>query len=140
MKKGLVGIDTNILVHALIVQDEAKHEAAKRLLRDIVEHGDRYILSYQVIGELYSTMLRIAPSLMEEAIALARLLARRLRLIHYTASELENATRTSTPKRFWDTVLALTYRRHGATLILAENTQDFRGLIQAMNPFTGEEA
>jgi len=24
----------------LVVQDETKHEAAKRLLRDIVEHGD----------------------------------------------------------------------------------------------------
>ncbi len=135
----LVGIDTNILVHALVVQDEEKHEKAKNLLREIVENGDRYLLSLQVVGELYATLLRVAPSLIPEAIELARLLAERLNLVHYTLTDLEEAAKTTTaPRRYWDTVLALTSRRHGARLMPTENTRDFNSLLPVHNPLAEE--
>ncbi len=131
----LIGLDTNILVHATVIQSRVKHEKAKRFLEELVASG-KYLISLQVIGEYYYTILRIAPSLKDEALQLIEILAEPQHLAHYNLQTLNEALRlTTSPRNFWDTLLALTYLGKGADAIATENEKDFKGMIRAVNPF-----
>ena len=62
----MIGLDTNILVHSIVLQDEEKHRCAQRFLLERVSRGD-YALSAQVVAGLYNTVLRIAPQRLRDA-------------------------------------------------------------------------
>ena len=129
-----IGLDTNILVHATVVQDREKHEKAKQLLKEIVENGD-YLLSLQVIGEYYATILRVAPELAEEARELIDILATPENTVHYDLDTLNQALKiTKSPGKYWDKLLALTYLRAGAQIVATENEKDFKDIITTINP------
>ncbi len=70
----MLGIDTNILVHALIVQDSKKHKRAQEFLVEVVRSSN-YVISTQVVAELYATLLRVAPELTKEARELVEILS-----------------------------------------------------------------
>ena len=55
----------------------------------------------------------------------------------YSVEEVLRAARHPS-RRFWDALIAYTYLSHGVKVILTENVEDFKGLIEALNPF--EEA
>jgi len=101
-----IGLDTNILVHATLVQDEEKHEKAKKFLEEMVESGD-YLVSLQVIAEYYYVIMKTAPRLMDEARELAEILATPQNTVHYSIHTLNEAAKASTSwRKYWDTVLA----------------------------------
>jgi len=108
---------------------------AKQFLEGLVA-SDSYLISLQVIGEYYYTVLRIAPSLRDEANQLIEIPADPQHLIHYDLQTLNEALRlTTSPRNFWDTLLALTYLKARAETIATENEKDFRGMIRTVNPF-----
>ncbi len=130
-----VGIDTNILVHGLLIQDERKHKIALSVLRNILLNPSDYVIAIQVFGEFISTVLRVRPKLRDEALDLVGLLSKHVTVVHYTTSEVMKAGKAVDYQRFWDAVLAFTYKRAGVRKILTENVADFKGLIPAENPF-----
>lgn len=129
----LIGLDTNILVHATVVQDRRKHERAKRFLEEVVANG-RYLISLQVVAEYYYTILRIAPVVKEEARDLIEILATPEATVGYSLEETNQALALSDRKRFWDTLIALTYIRAGAEAIATENEADYKGIMKTVNP------
>lgn len=131
----LIGLDTNILVHATVIEDKNKHEKAKELIEKLVENR-KYLVSLQVVAEYYYTIIRIAPQLMEEARELVEILATPQNTVHYDLSIINEALEKSgSPRRFWDALIALTYTRAGAEAVATENEEDFKHLAKTINPF-----
>ena len=130
----MIGIDTNILIHATLIQDPDKHEKAKKFLEEIVQTKE-YLISLQVIGEYYAVITRTAPQLKKEARELIETLAEKENIVHYTMGDLENALKLARKGKFWDTLLAVTYKSSGAKAIATENEKDFKNLIETINPF-----
>lgn len=130
----LIGLDTNILVHATLIQDMDKHEKAKKFLERIVESGN-YLISLQVVAEYYYVVMKAAPRLIDEARELVEILATPQNTIHYDLPIINEALRVSGGwKRYWDTLIALTYLKAGADAIATENEKDFKHLIKTINP------
>lgn len=130
----MIGLDTNILVHSIVLQDEGKHRRAQQFLLERVSRGD-YAVSVQVIAEFYSTILRIAPQRLRDAMELADILIENGVVIHYNAEIAARAAeRTPTPRKYWDILLAETYKQHGIDVIATENEGDFKGFIKTINP------
>ena len=130
----MIGLDTNILVHATLIQDKRKHERAKQFLEELVRE-DNYMISLQVIGEYYAVIAKLAPQLMKEAVELIETLADKEKLVHYTLDHLNEAIEKSGKGKFWDTLLAISYMAYGASAIATENEKDFKGIINTINPF-----
>ncbi len=130
-----IGLDTNILVHATVVQDRDKHEKAQEFIRRLLKEGE-YLISLQVVAEYYYTVTRIAPQLVEEAMELVEILATPENTVHYDLSTINEALEKSgNRRRFWDTLIALTSERAGAEAVATENEEDFKGIIKTINPF-----
>ena len=130
----LIGLDTNILVHATLIEDKGKHEKAKRFLEEIVPRGN-YLISLQVAAEYYATIIRIAPNLAEEARELIEIIATPETTVHYNLETLNQALEKAGRRgKFWDTLIALTYLREGAEAIATENERDFKDIIKVINP------
>jgi len=130
----MIGLDTSILVHSIVVQDEYKHWRAQEFLLERVAKRD-YAISIQVVAELYNTILRIAPQRLEDAIELVGILTENGVVLHYDAEiAAEAAEKTTTPRKYWDALLAETYKQHGVDTIATENERDLRNFIKTINP------
>jgi len=130
----MIGLDTNILVHSVVLQDEDKHRRAQQFLLERIARRD-YAISVQVVAEFYRTILRIAPQRLRDAIELVGILIENGVVFHYDAEIAARAAeRTPTPKKYWDVLLAETYRWHGIDIIATENESDFKGFIKTINP------
>ena len=53
----MIGLDTNILVHSIVLQQEDKHQRAQQFLLERIARRD-YAISVQVVAEFYRTILR----------------------------------------------------------------------------------
>ena len=96
--------------------------------------GD-YALSAQVVAEFYNTILRIAPQRLRDAIELADILIENGVVVHYNAEiAAKAAEKAPSPKKYWDVLLAETYRQHGTDVIATENESDFKGFLKTVNP------
>ena len=134
-EKRLIGIDTNVLVHMVDSADDRKHSAALEILKDIHRDPSSYVVSIQVLGELSNVVNSKYPSVIPHKNALLKYLSQSVPIVHYTVQEILSA---GDSRNFWDAVLALTYIRAGATVLLTENTADFSRFsnrIQIVNPF-----
>ena len=130
----MIGLDTNILVHSIVLQQEGKHRRAQQFLLERIARGD-YAISVQVVAEFYRTILRIAPQRLRDAIELVSILIENGIVLHYDAEIAARAAeKTPTPKKYWDVLLAETYRWHGIDVIATENESDFKGFIKTLNP------
>ena len=87
------GLDTNILVYALIAQDENKRRVAEKILSDAIERPYDYLVSTQVLAETIYVVSRKVPEVLEEAIRLIRLLSITFRVVHYTHLEVLQASK-----------------------------------------------
>ncbi len=134
-EKRLIGIDTNVLVHMIDSSDDKKHKIALGILKEINRDPASYVVSIQVSGELSNVVNSKYPSIVPYKNALVQYLSRSVPVVHYTVREILSA---GSSRNFWDTVLALTYIRAGATVLLTENTADFSMFsdrIKIINPF-----
>ena len=129
-----IGLDTNILVYALTLQDEVKQGIAERILRTALKNPDKYTIAIQVLAETVSVISRKAPDLLPEATRLARLLSTNLPTLHYSPLEIEMAAE-GPPREFWDRLLACTYRNNGVEEIITEDEKPYKGIIRTVNPF-----
>ncbi len=132
MKKGL---DTNILVYMIDSTDEDKHKRALSLLEDILRNPSEYAVTTQVVAEFLYVVKKKLPVALDDALLLIeRLHAKGTIIGSYTIKEVLQAIKHS-PKRFWDALIAYTYLSHNIKTILTENTEDFKNIINAINPF-----
>lgn len=130
----MIGLDTNILVHSIVLQQEDKHRRAQQFLLERIAGRD-YAISVQVVAEFYRTILRIAPQRLRDAIELVSILIENGIVLHYDAEIAARAAeKIPTPKKYWDVLLAETYRWHGIDVIATKNESDFKGFIKTLNP------
>ena len=132
-------LDTNILVHAVAIQDARKHRTAARLVRRGFEEGC-FAISTQVLLELYVTVTRkVTPPLENrDALRLIRAL-RTWRVVPADSLLVEDAVVLC--QRFqlslWDTAILEGARRAPCSVVFSEDLghgQDYAG-IRVENPF-----
>ncbi len=130
-----IGLDTNILVYMLDNTDEKKHEKALEILVNILASPGDYAVSPQVLAEFLYVVKRKQPAAEGDALLLAeRLKAKGVVTGSYGVDEVLGAAKHPAG-RFWDALIAYTYLSHGVKVILTENTEDFKNLMDAVNPF-----
>gem|GEM_PF-4893992 len=115
--------------------DPKKHDIALKILEEIHHDPSVYVISIRVLGELSNVVNSKYPAVIQHKNALIRYLSRAVPIVHYTVQEILSAGGL---RNFWDAVLALTYIRAGAQVLLTENTSDFSSFsdrIQVVNPF-----
>lgn len=131
-------LDTNVLVYALDDSEPAKQDIAKRVLA-----SDRYgefVLSAQVLGELYVTVTRKLVEPMSESDAADGIdrLGSYL-VVPVDAVLVGNAIRTSRSARlsYWDGLVVAAAERAGCELLLTEDLNDGQkiGSVRVKNPF-----
>jgi len=132
-------LDTNVLVHAVAIQDPSKHTVAAGLMRRGFEEGC-FAISTQVLLELFVTVTRNLSPPMEgpDALRLIRAL-RTWRVVPADSQLVEDAIVLA--QRFglslWDAAILEGARRTPCSLVLSEDLshgQDYAG-IQVKNPF-----
>jgi predicted nucleic acid-binding protein len=133
-----VFVDTNILLYAYDSEDLVKHEAARRVLKDLWRHATG-VLSMQVLQEFYVNVTR------KIATPLPRIEARKV-VEDYSAwcietSPAEIAVAFSIEDRtkisFWDALIVAAAVKSGATRILSEDMNSGQTIagVQIVNPF-----
>jgi len=133
-------LDTNVLVHAVAVQERRKHELAAALVRRGFEEGC-FAISTQVLLELYVTVTRkLSPPLPDsDALRLIRAL-RTWPVVPADGALVEDAVVLG--QRFqislWDAAILEAARRARCPVVLSEDLahgQDYAG-IRVENPFS----
>ncbi len=132
-------LDTNVLVHAVAVQDERKHALAAALVRRGFEEGC-FAISAQVLMELYVTVTRkIARCLTEhDGLRLVRSL-RTWRVVPSDGSLVEEALEVASRFRIspWDAAILEAARRAPCGVVLSEDLGHGQryGEVEVRNPF-----
>jgi predicted nucleic acid-binding protein len=132
-------VDTNILIYAHDVDAKGKHEAAKRLLRDLWS-SQSGVLSMQVLQEFYVNVTRKIAS------PLSRTAARRVVNSYAvwcedtTSAEILAAFRIEDESRigFWDALIVSSAIKCGAVRIVSEdlNAGQMMAGVRVENPFS----
>ena len=105
------------------------------LLEDILRNPNKYAVTAQVVAEFLYVVKKKLPAALDDALLLAeRLRVKGIIIGPYTIKEVLQATKHPA-KRFWDALIAYTYLSHGVEIILTENIEDFKNIINAINPF-----
>jgi predicted nucleic acid-binding protein len=131
-------IDTNVLIYAHDVDAQAKHEAAKSVLRELwSEHTG--VLSAQVLQEFYVNVTRKISHPMSKESARLVVSSYTIWCVDTTSAEISNAFRIEDESRigFWDALIVASALRSAATRILSEDLnagQTIAG-IRIENPF-----
>ena len=126
-----VFVDTNILVYAYDADAGAKHDAARRVVREL--WGSRSgSLSTQVLQEFYVTVTRKLPKPLSKRSARDVVSTYGAWPVHrpdvddiVAASELEDRHRLA----FWDALVVIAAQRSGATVLLSEDLQHGQRII-----------
>ncbi len=132
-------IDTNVLVHAVALQDPSKHRVAARLMKRGFEEGC-FAISTQVLLELIATLTRKLSPPMDGSDALRLIRALRTwRVVPADSQLVEDAIVLS--RRYglslWDAAILEGARRTPCSLVLSEDLnhgQDYAG-VKVRNPF-----
>ena len=115
-------IDSNILIYAHDVDAKAKHEAAKRVLREL--WGERRgVLSLQVLQEFYVNVTRKIKHPISKASARLIVSNYFIWCVETTPTEVSAAFRIEDEHRigFWDALIIASALKSGATRILSED-------------------
>lgn len=136
-----VFVDTNVLVYSYDIDAGAKHDAARRVLRELWESRTG-VLSTQVLQEFYVTVTRKLEKPLAKKRAREVVDTYRAWPVHQpqvddviVASELEERHRLS----FWDALVITSAQRSNAQILVSEDLQSgqrFGGLV-VVNPFLG---
>jgi len=131
-------VDTNVLIYAHDTDANAKHLAAKTILREL--WSDRKgALSPQVLQEFYVNVTKKIPNPLSKESARLVVSTYAIWCIETTSVEVLNAFRIEDESRigFWDALIVASALKSGASRILSEDMnagQTIAG-IRIENPF-----
>ncbi len=136
-------IDTSVLVYAFDKSEQAKHETASKLVRDMFERGEKGAISAQVLLELYNVLTRSISDPLSPADASSIVYkffeaAGWIKLDYNTLIARRAVTIAAERKtKIWDTLIAETMKENGIDTIITENEKDFKKIpgIKVINPF-----
>ncbi len=136
-------IDTSVLVYAFDKSEQAKHETASKLVRDMFERGEKGAISAQVLLELYNVLTRFISDPLSPADASSIVYkffeaAGWIKLDYNTLIARRAVTIAAGRKtKIWDTLIAETMKENGIDTIITENEKDFKKIpgIKVINPF-----
>jgi predicted nucleic acid-binding protein len=136
-------IDTSVLVYAFDKSEQAKHETASKLVRDMFERGEKGAISAQVLLELYNVLTRFISDPLSPADASSIVYkffeaAGWIKLDYNTLIARRAVTIAAERKtKIWDTLIAETMKENGIDTIITENEKDFKKIpgIKVINPF-----
>lgn len=135
--KGLVFVDTNVLVYAFSDGQDPKAARARQCVDDLVM-SDRLATSTQVMQELLVTLVKKKGVAMEGALGLIRRLAI-LPCFRVDVEAIEEAGMLSLGAKisFWDALILTSARRLGAELVCSEDLNQGQrfGALTVWNPF-----
>jgi predicted nucleic acid-binding protein len=131
-------VDTNILIYAHDVDAKAKHDVAKRVLRELWEHRTG-LLSMQVLQEFYVNVTRKIASPLPRDVARLVVSSYSIWCVETTPAEIAAAFRIEDESRigFWDALIVSSAAKSGATRILSEdlNAEQMISGVLVENPF-----
>ncbi len=132
-------IDTNVLIYAHDVDAKAKHEAAKRILRELWSERTG-VLSTQVLQEFYVNVTRKIPNPLSKDLARTVVNNYAIWCVDTTPAEISMAFQIEDASRigFWDALIVASALKSGAVRILSEdlNAGQMISGIFIENPFT----
>ena len=131
-------VDTNILIYAHDVDAKAKHDVAKRVLRELWD--DRTgLLSMQVLQEFYVNVTRKIASPLPKDVARLVVNSYSIWCVETTPAEIAAAFRIEDESRigFWDALIVSSAAKSGAIRILSEdlNSEQMISGVLVENPF-----
>lgn len=131
-------VDTNVLVYAYDLDAGAKHDIARKLLREL--WSDRTgALSPQVLQEFYVNVTRKIPKPLAKAAARTVAEDYMVWCVETTSAELSAAFRIEDESQisFWDALIVAAARKAGARRILSEdlNAEQIIAGVRVENPF-----
>ena len=131
-------VDTNVLIYAHDTDANAKHLAAKSILRELWSER-KGALSPQVLQEFYVNVTKKIPHPLSKESARLVVSTYAIWCIETTSVEVLNAFRIEDESRigFWDALIVASALKSGANRILSENLnagQTIAG-IRIENPF-----
>jgi predicted nucleic acid-binding protein len=133
-----VFVDTNILIYAHDVDASAKHEVAKKVLRELWSRRTG-VLSMQVLQEFYVNVTRKITSPLPKDVARLVVNSYAVWCIETTPAEITTAFRIEDESRigFWDARIVASAAKSGAVRILSEdlNARQVIAGIPIENPF-----
>ncbi len=131
-------VDTNVLIYAHDVDAKAKHDVAKKVLRDLWSQRTG-VLSMQVLQEFYVNVTRKIASPLPKEVARQVVNTYSIWCIETTPTEIAAAFRIEDESRigFWDALIVAAAARSGAGQILSEdlNARQLIAGIRVENPF-----
>lgn len=131
-------VDTNVLIYAHDVSAEAKHEIAKRILRELwIQRGGA--LSSQVLQEFYVNVTRKIAAPLSEKRARAVVSSYLVWCVDTTADEISAAFEIEDEARigFWDALIVAAAVKANADRILSEDLNSGQTIagVRIENPF-----
>ena len=131
-------VDTNVLIYAHDTDANAKHLAAKSILRELWSER-KGALSPQVLQEFYVNVTKKIPHPLSKESARLVVSTYAIWCIETTSVEVLNAFRIEDESRigFWDALIVASALKSGASRILSEdmNAGQTIGGISIENPF-----
>ena len=131
-------VDTNILIYAHDVDAKTKHEAARRVLRQLWSQRSG-VLSMQVLQEFYVNVTRKIASPLSKNVARLVVNSYSIWCMETTPAEISAAFRIEDESSigFWDALIVASAAKCGAARILSEDLsagQRIAGVL-VENPF-----
>lgn len=134
----LFTIDTNILLYALVGQDDIKHRTARSLVRRARQSD--CIITVQALGEMFRAMVGKFRRPVAEAIAAVEEWRGAAPVVAANEACLVDAMDAVAGHHlsFWDAMMWATAKQAGCRLLLSEDGDDGRllGGVTLINPFT----
>lgn len=131
-------VDTNVLIYAHDVDANAKHEAAKRALRELWSERTG-VLSVQVLQEFYVNVTRKIPHPISKESARLVVSSYAIWCVDTTPAEILTAFRIEDEAQigFWDALIVAAAYKGGADRILSEDLNAGQRIagIRIENPF-----
>jgi predicted nucleic acid-binding protein len=131
-------IDTNVLIYAHDSDANAKHTAAKSILRELWNQRNG-VLSPQVLQEFYVNVTKKIPHPLSKKSARLVVTTYAIWCVETTSAEVANAFRIEDESRigFWDALIVASAVKSGASRILSEdlNAGQMIAGVRIENPF-----
>ena len=136
--KSLISIDSNILIYAEGVNDEASKNRAGLCIAQL-DFAQVYVAS-QALGELYRVLIQKGGRTSELALQRVEFWSASVRILHLTDTSFRAALELATTHKLqiWDAIILAVSAEQGCRCLLSEDLQDgfvWRG-VEVINPLT----
>jgi predicted nucleic acid-binding protein len=135
---GRTFVDTNVLIYAHDRDAGQKHEAAKKVLRELWSEREG-VLSIQVLQEFYVNVTRKIASPLSKATARAIVESYQSWCVQTTVEEISTAFRIEDEAQlgFWDALVVASAIKSGAVRLISEDLNAGQTIlgVRVENPF-----